>query len=197
MQGDNRPVSQLLGVTMCGGESRRMGTDKGLMKRGNTTWAEMVTGKLRELHLPVVVSINQSQQLHYRQIFLSDTMVVDCLNLQGPLNGLLSVHQANPQADLLLLACDMIDMKLPVLQNLVQCYRLEPAFDCYAYHRGSFFEPLCAIYTATALNAIQSAFNQGVLSDFSLQNILRNRNTKSLPIDDLESFNNKNSPPAI
>ncbi|EHQ24595.1 molybdenum cofactor guanylyltransferase [Mucilaginibacter paludis] len=185
-------MKQLLGVAMCGGQSRRMGTDKGLIMRGGMAWAQIVTSKLSNLQIPVVISINPSQYSNYKQLFDPGSLIMDTLTLQGPLNGLLSVHQARPDADMIVLACDMIDMKVVVLQNLIQRYRNEPGFDYYAYHNDHFFEPLCAIYTCAALKALNLKFDSGGATNFSLQNILINGNTKQLPVDDSESFNNNN-----
>ena len=54
-------MENLLGVILCGGESKRMGTDKGLRSIGNTIWAKHVANKLHALHIPIIYSVNQQQ----------------------------------------------------------------------------------------------------------------------------------------
>lgn len=186
-------MEKLLGVVMCGGESRRMGTDKGLIPQGNKTWAQLTYTKLSELNIPVLVSINPSQMQNYQAIFNADDLVADALSLPGPLNGILSVHRAKPNADLLILACDMIDMDKATLQQLITAYQSEPGHGFYAYHNGSYFEPLCAIYTASALAATKQVYLNGALNGFSLQQLLNGVNTKRLQVLNATVFNNLNS----
>src|SRR5438270_354520 len=116
-------MGNLLGVVMSGGQSRRMGTDKGLIPYMDTYWAVHVANKLTTAGLPVVVSINDTQQEKYRVIFPSQELIVDYVDVNGPLRGLLSVHAIYPQKDLLLLACDMIEMETGTLKNLINIYQ--------------------------------------------------------------------------
>jgi molybdopterin-guanine dinucleotide biosynthesis protein A len=186
-------MKQLLGVVMCGGESRRMGTDKGLIKADNMTWAELALKKIKALQLPALVSINKTQKHNYGQLFTAEELVIDDRNVQGPLNGILSVHHHNPETDLLILACDMTDMKPTTLQQLIDTYQSEPGFDFYAYHNGQFFEPMCGIYTSAGLNAIMHDLDPETLHNLSLQNVLHHNNTKRLQTANDGSFKNVNS----
>src|SRR5688572_2612578 len=111
-------INKLLGVILCGGESKRMGSDKGLLEKNGTVWVKIVAEKLASLKLPVVVSINDKQREAYASLFSSDELVVDSIDIQGPLRGLLSVHQKFPRYDILLMACDLIDMDNRTLTRL-------------------------------------------------------------------------------
>ncbi len=185
-------MSKLLGVVMSGGESKRMGTDKGLKPIMGSYWAVHVTNKLVDIDLPVVISINVTQYEKYQLVFPGHELIVDDTDISGPLNGLLSVHKIYPQNDLLLLACDMIDMNISTLQNLVNVYQAEPGFDFYAYHHGDFAEPLCALYTCSGLQKVMEQFNMGLLHDVSFQHVLNQGLTKKLEVLDAGSFNNFN-----
>ena len=44
----------MIGVVLCGGNSTRMGSDKGLLKEEEETWAELAGRKLKALQLPVL-----------------------------------------------------------------------------------------------------------------------------------------------
>jgi molybdopterin-guanine dinucleotide biosynthesis protein A len=186
-------MEKLLGVVMCGGESRRMGTDKGLIPQGNKTWAQLTYAKLSRLNIPVRVSINATQTQSYIALFKAEKLITDALNLQGPLNGILSVHSQYPDKDILILACDMTDMDAATLQQLTDAYYLEPGYQYYTYHNGEFFEPLCAIYTAQALSKLTDAYGQGQLNKYRLQNLLNSGNTKRLQVSNAAVFNNVNS----
>jgi molybdopterin-guanine dinucleotide biosynthesis protein A len=85
--------NKLLGVVLCGGESKRMGRDKGLLEKDGQSWAATIAGKLAGQGLEVIISINEQQKGPYREIFPDRTLIVDHITIKGPLNGLLSVHQ--------------------------------------------------------------------------------------------------------
>lgn len=146
-----REVNNLLGVVLSGGESRRMGRDKGLILSANgRPWALIMGDKLRNCGLPVVYSINKTQLPAYSVLFPAESLVVDAEEQQGPLNGLFSVHLRFPGLDLLLLACDMQDLDAATLEKLITAWRTEPAAG-YAFETEGVLQPFCAIYGAQLL----------------------------------------------
>ena len=185
--------SNLLAVVLCGGESKRMGSDKGLLQLDGKTWAEQIVKKLKEEDLPVVVSINEKQQEPYSRIFKKEELVVDQLPMHGPLNGLLTVHQQNPQQDILLMACDLIDMDKSILQELIKSYEENEA-DYFAYEENNFFQPLCAIYTSSALKSLLDRLISGSLANYSFQYILNSSKTHRLSAVSKGAFENHNTP---
>src|SRR4051812_4885506 len=116
------------GVILCGGQSTRMGADKGLLKQGSLTWAELAAHKLSSLQIPVSLSVNKEQATIYSKIFSPDQLIIDneALSIKGPLLGVLSAHQNFPDEDLVILACDMIEMSASVLQDLINNYQQVP-----------------------------------------------------------------------
>ena len=185
--------SNLLAVVLCGGESKRMGSDKGLLRLGEKTWTEHIVQKLNEENLPFVISINEKQREPYSKIFKKEEIVVDQLPMHGPLNGLLTVHQQNLQKDILLIACDLIDMDKSVLQELINSYEKNEA-DYFAYEENNFFQPLCAIYTSAALRSLLQRLMSGSLANYSFQYILNNGKTHRLYSSFKKAFENHNTP---
>src|SRR6187200_1863518 len=114
--------TNLVGVVLCGGESKRMGKDKGLMPLNGGTWVEHISQKLKAQSLSTVISINEKQQQTYSQLFSNEELILDELPMHGPLNGLLTVHQKFPGKNILLMACDLIDMDENILQELINAY---------------------------------------------------------------------------
>ena len=184
--------ANLLGVVLCGGESKRMGTDKGLLQLNEKTWAEHIVQKLIEQNLPVVVSINDKQQEAYSKIFKKEELIIDQLPMHGPLNGLLTVHQQYPQKDILLMACDLIDMEKSILQELINSYEQNQA-DYFSYEEDNFFQPLCAIYTAAAIHSLLQSLTSGSLANYSFQYILNNGKTYRLCSSYKKAFANYNT----
>lgn len=186
-------MQQLLGVVLCGGESRRMGSDKGLLPIGDGTWANYVGYKLSALQIPVVYSINANQQLQYIEIISEDHLVVDSFDLPGPVRGLFSVHQKFPNKNLLLLACDMLNVQAVTLQKLLHSY-IANGFDYYAFRDENFYQTFCAIYTSKGLKNELLRLNERVIENYSLQTILQTGFTCPIEIEDVSAFANYNEP---
>jgi molybdopterin-guanine dinucleotide biosynthesis protein A len=187
-------MKNLLGAILCGGESRRMGSDKGLIEQDGKTWAGLVAEKLLALQIPVVISINELQYEAYSKLFASEELIVDNLDLKGPIKGLLSVHQKYPHKDILLMACDLIDMDETTLNNLIVQYRATNEFDFFVYQEN-FAEPFCAIYTKRGLEPVLGKAQRHSLVKFSFQTILDEGNTLRIPIINKSSFRNYNAIP--
>jgi molybdopterin-guanine dinucleotide biosynthesis protein A len=191
-------LSSLSGVVLCGGESRRMGRDKGLLPIGDTCWAIHMAGKLASWKIPVFYSINAGQQANYGILIPSGRLIVDALGIPGPLEGLFSVHRRLPGRDLLLLACDMPDLDEATIRGIVDVYREGGPYDFYVYQEEGagrpVAQPFCGIYTSAGLDAFWSLFAGGEgRGDHSLQSLLNKGRTRRLPIERGDVFRNYNS----
>jgi molybdenum cofactor guanylyltransferase len=187
---------KLAGLVLCGGQSSRMGTDKGLIQKSGRAWAEIAYNKLNDLGIPVCISIHPAQQQTYQPIFPESTFIIDSLPLRGPLAGLLSAHQKFPQHHWLVLACDLPDMTIPVLQELLRNYHQNPDYECFVFANENEPEPLCGIYRATGLRRIMNLFGQNLLKRHSMKHVLEISKSRVLALPDewKPAFKNYNSP---
>lgn len=205
-------MDNLFGVILCGGESRRMGRDKGLLDTGGGLWVTRLRDKLAPL--PILYSINPAQWDAYSRILPPHQLITDRLSfpaIHGPLKGLLSVHEIFPDKDLLLVACDMQDLDARTIDKVTgayTCYGQRPDrpdsppdqsaspsehYDFFIYRDRNFFQPFCGVYTARGLSYIHRMASLGHLRDSSLQSILKEGRTKGLSIDNSAAFRNYNS----
>jgi len=161
-----------------------MGRDKGLLLKDGIPWARHMADKLTPFQIPVVFSVNALQLDAYSAFVPAAAMVTDNAAVSGPLKGLLSVHAQFPHKDLLLLACDMLDVDMPAIDHLIASYSAG-GYELYAYRESDLFQPFCAVYTAAGV--------EHGMQEPSLQRMLRQGKTKSLAILRSEAFRNYNT----
>lgn len=164
----------MTGVVLCGGQSSRMGTDKGMLLHKSVTWAQHAINKLQALELPVLLSVNEQQYGHYSKLFQNPMLIKDdgTLTVGGPLKGILSVHLQQPGEDLLVLACDMRNMKTEVLAHLITAH-LNHNAEAVVFRSADTIEPLCGIYTAKGLHKLSQQYKHGHLKKFSMHHLLQ------------------------
>ena len=164
----------MLGLILCGGQSTRMGTDKGMIKLHANTWAQTAVDKMAALNLEVVLSVNAIQYNDYLTVFHESQLVKDKdeLPVRGPLAGVLSVHLQYPKEDLFVLACDMPLMEMAVLNELLSMALKEPGAAAFVYTSEGEPEPLCAIYKADGLAHIHDLLKTGQLTRHSMKFML-------------------------
>jgi molybdopterin-guanine dinucleotide biosynthesis protein A len=188
----------MLGVILCGGESSRMGKDKGLMESQNKTWVQLATVKLEQLGIPVVISISEKQKENYEKALPGKSLIVDdpTIALKGPLAALLSVHLQYPGEDLFVLACDLPLMETSVLDELYCSYLDNNQFQAFVYTKDADPEPLCGIYTAKGLELIFRMHQTKKLEKHSMKYTLDQLLIHNIPIPEnkKQCFRNFNSP---
>jgi molybdenum cofactor guanylyltransferase len=177
----------MLGIILCGGQSQRMGSDKGLLKQEEKTWTQSAIDKMSALNIPVKISVNKNQYPTYAEIFSANDLIIDndTLSVKGPLLGVLSCHLAFPAEDIFLLACDMPLMESAILSSLYKTYQQQSS-DAYIFTNNEEAEPLCAIYTAKGMAVIHSMLNKGELIKYSMKFMLEHLDVIEIPIKEEE-----------
>lgn len=176
----------MLGVILCGGQSTRMGTDKGLIKLHANTWAQTALDKISSLKIEVLLSVNSFQYNDYLSVFPESYLIKDndTLHLRGPLLGVLSVHVQYPDEDIFVLACDMPLMEAVMLNDLLLVYREHPLADAYFFTNDGEPEPLCAIYSAKGLSYIVHLLKAKELIKHSMKFMLEQIRTFTIPLNE-------------
>ncbi len=174
------------GIVLCGGQSLRMGKDKGLLIGSRKiTWAQQAFALLTRLEIEVAFSINDHQNKSYKRMFYFDTLIPDnkTLVVKGPLTGILSAHLKFPKDNLIVLACDMIEMRQEVMVRLYNEFDKQSEYEAYVYRDKGMTEPLCAIYTAKALKKIADKAQKNLLEKHSMMYVLDQLKVNYLPIE--------------
>jgi molybdopterin-guanine dinucleotide biosynthesis protein A len=181
----------MLGVVLCGGQSSRMGSDKGLLPGNGKAWAEYAYDKLQKLEIPVVISINPFQKSLYENVFPSKLLIDDLytLGFKGPLAAVLTVHSKYPEEDLFVLACDMTDMETSIMGELFDHYRQKSSFEAFVFTIDGEPEPLCSIYSHKGLSAILRRHLTGEVFKKSMKMMVEYLPAMRLPVpEDKKAF---------
>ncbi|QDW25012.1 molybdenum cofactor guanylyltransferase [Pedobacter sp. KBS0701] len=187
----------MLGIVLCGGQSLRMGTDKGLLSHQDKLWAKVAADKLISLNLPVKFSVNPLQQPTYAHYFDDQQLISDnpSLDVRGPLLGMLSAHLSDTEEDLFLLACDILLMESRLLEKLIHSAKADDSFDAYIFTKDGQQEPLCGIYKSEGLKKIIFMLQNNALVKHSMKYILGNLRVSEIAVKehDYRYFLNFNS----
>lgn len=191
-------MKNLRGLVLSGGESRRMGQDKGLMTRESVAWVNRAGTWLQRLGVPIGVMIREAQKAAYEEeVFPEFELITDHdLAVHGPLRGLLSFHRTYPDSDVLVLPCDMPALSAELLSGLVAFYQATPGKDAWVYEDRERVQPFPGIYASAHLVQIWQQLESGALPRASLMYVLSSGATARKPIADEEGvlFHNANSP---
>ena len=136
----------LFGLILAGGKSRRMGHDKALLQRGGQSQLSYLAALLEHCTDRVFVSARSDQRSDpERGRFATITDLYEDI---GPVAGILSAMDTYPDADWLVVACDLPNIDAQTLEYLMAGRSPDRPFTAYVSTHDGLPEPLCAIYAA-------------------------------------------------
>ncbi len=168
-----------IGALLAGGQSRRMGTDKGLLPVGTGTLLDHMTATLRALDIAEVVVCRNAPGC-----------LPDLLPGLGPLGALHSLSHHYPGRDLLVVPVDM-----PLLSTATLAALLTAGSELSRpRHYAGYLLPLWLPLSPAAIRAIEMRLTDAP-ADRSLAALLRDLSAEILPLRNPEAeFTNVNKP---
>ena len=140
--------NRIYGLVLAGGKSRRMGQDKALLRRDGRSQLALAFALLEQVTDRTFVSTRADQQHDAERGRFPQ--IVDHDDNIGPVAGILSAMQKFPNMDWLVVACDLPNLDLQTLTNLL-AHRLDDSpFIAYRSSHDGLPEPLCAVYSQKA-----------------------------------------------
>lgn len=187
------------GLVLCGGNSRRMKTDKGLLSNHGRTWTSLSMDILSHYCDRVYLSIRPDQSNAYSTLFDPGHFIYDNANIpmEGPLLGIISAHLAYPDEDFWVIACDFPYMTTKLLDTLYYPYSQKSEMEAFCFMQpDGYIQPLVAIYRATGLQKIYATYQRHPIKDHSVQSIFQYLNTYHgcISTEDAPAIKNCNSP---
>lgn len=141
--------SELRGLILAGGQSRRLGQDKAALEFGGRSQLERATDLLGERLDHVHLSVRAGR---FRNTVRFDhQLIFDLYDNLGPAAGILSAHRAFPEVAWVVLACDMPLVDGAIIGALIEQRDPRKAATVFANSRDGLPEPLCAIYEPVTL----------------------------------------------
>lgn len=145
-------MSGPLGAVLCGGTSRRMGTDKALVTVDGVAMARRMVDVLTEAGCAPVVAIGGDRAELDR---LGLDQVADEFPGEGPLGGILTALSVGAPA--MVVACDLPRLAASTVVDILAALDGHEA----AVARTDRAEPLCAVWSAAAAEVLRRRFVAG------------------------------------
>jgi len=185
---------------LAGGQSRRMGRDKALLRVGSRSLLEVVADRVKSLGVELFVVA--SDRAEYED--LGFRVVPDLLPASGSLGGIYSALSVARSERCLVVGCDMPFLNLALLGYMSRLpfdYDvLVPVLDGQRSDQGNdrTYETLHAIYARTALPVIERRIRSGAFKIADLLGDVRTREIDEATVrrfdPQLRSFFNANTP---
>ncbi len=181
--------TDLYGLVLAGGRSTRMGRDKALLEHdGQSQLARMMTLLSDHVERAFVSTSNAHSEEPERRRF---DRIVDRYEDMGPLAGILSAMEEYPQADWLVVACDLPNIDAATLRHLVDNLSENHPFTAFTSSHDGLPEPLCAVYRAGTATILRAFVDDGIRCP---RKILIRSDTHLMAQLDPRSLDNVNTP---
>ena len=152
-------ASELKGLVLAGGKGRRMGCEKAsILHADGRSFARRTADLLAEVGCDeVVISLRDGQ------VAPDDVSGMKVVRDEGdgPLGGMLAGVETCPDADWLVVACDLPELDVETLRGLLG---YGERFVVYRSEHDGGTEPLCGFYGAGAAGVLREAMDAGVRS---------------------------------
>ena len=182
-------TNSLCGLVLAGGESRRMGQDKALLARDGQSQLAYMVSLLKQVTDTVFVSTRRDQQRESERSRF--TQIVDRYEGVGPIAGILSAMDEHPHADWLVVACDLPNIDVAMLNFLLERRSPEHPFTAFRSSYDGLPEPLCAFYRSSSVAVLRQFVEDGIVCP---RKILIRSDTLLLEQSDPRSLDNINTP---
>lgn len=181
--------NEITGVILAGGKSKRLGTDKSLIKYKGKTLIENAIDILNPICGKIVISANSDNYL-----FTGCEIWKDLFAIQAPMIGIYSSLQKTETDTNIILSCDM-----PFITPDLLNYLLKNSFNfpLITPQHNNKIEPLCAIYKKSLIPNLKNFIE---ISNYRLYEFIQSVNSNYLNVtteDDFyhpDLFFNVNSP---
>lgn len=176
----------MTGVVLAGGQSSRMGEDKGLMSFQGKALVEIATERMSRCCDDVFISVNQQQVEAYQRY---GKLIIDQYEQEGPLGGILSVltKTAGP---VLFTPVDLPLLTITELNKVLAHRSPESLVTAFFDHQENRWEGLVSLWEPESYDRLMGYFSE---KKRSVQRFLNEISGHKVGIENRESFVNVNA----
>ena len=179
----------LFGLVICGGESTRMGTDKGMLNYHGKPQRYHVHDLLTPLCSKVFLCCNKNQTDSFQTGYQVLTDLPEFENT-GPIAAILTAFNAYPGHNFLVAGCDYPFLQESDLKNFLSHIK-ENSVAAAFYNKQGKYEPLLAYYSCKAGPLLQAHFKN---KEYALQHFLKKIKAEKFEPDDPKVMNSIDTP---
>lgn len=182
-------AESVLGLVLAGGRSRRMGRDKALLRQNGESQLGCAVRLLQQQLQQVFVSARVEQSAEPERARFPQ--IVDRYADLGPLAGILSAMDTEPQAAWLVVACDLPNLDTETIRQLLDERSPTQPFTAYRSSFDGMPEPLCAIYDPSSRRILDEFVTAGIHCP---RKIMMRSDTRLLEARNPRALDNINTP---
>jgi molybdopterin-guanine dinucleotide biosynthesis protein A len=162
---EKQSARSLCGLVLAGGRSSRMGRDKAaLIHLDGRHLARRCFDLLQQAGCEMIVlSLRHDQEVPPGFEDIANVVIARDPEgaSSGPIAGMAAGMRMRPEADWLVLACDLPRLDAATLSHLVASKQPEEKFLSYRSEFDNLPEPLCSLYAGEALPLLEEALASG------------------------------------
>ncbi len=168
----------ITGVVLAGGESKRMGTNKALLKIDGKPFVQHISEILQSVCGDVCIISDDEDE--YR--FLNIPVYPDVYKNSGPLAGIHSAFKHTRSEFILVASCDIPFITAQIIREIAMHMNGEDAVVPVVHEA---VHPLCAVYRRSAYPCIESSLREGKYTMIEFLSKIRTRFI-TLPIEKVD-----------
>jgi molybdenum cofactor guanylyltransferase len=173
---------EVTGIILAGGESRRMGKDKGLCDFDGKPLVLHAIEILKPICEFIVISTNNVQDYSN----FGCKIITDEFKGIGPIGGIYSGLKQSTTIHNLVISCDIPFLNSALLTNVLS---FSISYDVIVpQHANSYYEPLAAYYSKKIIPVLQESISEG---DFKLINLFGKVRFKAVQLEKNQNINHQ------
>lgn len=172
-------------LILIGGKSARMGAEKHLLETNGKSQYLHLTELLGSFGLEVFVSCNEAQVDGLENGDFE--VLVDKYKSIGPIGGIATAIENDKKTNLLVVACDLINLTKNAIQELIES--TDTASDVVTYSKDEFLETTLTIYQTSSFQTILDSIQN---KEYSLQKSLQKLKVQTIEPEDEAILKNVN-----
>lgn len=180
--------TKLNGLVLAGGKSLRMGHDKGLINWQGKEQRYYIADLMQNFCDEVYISCRTEQQ---DEIDSEYRTITDSVEGKGPIVGILSALEKNPDAAWLVIACDLPLIDEATIKYLIENRDTDKIATTYKSPHDGLPEPLITIWEPKSIDALHSFRAQGYNCP---RKVLINSDTHIIEPKNKQALINANTP---